>query len=426
MLAVASRQAAWLVRTGIPACRSSTILRGMATMFDRSKPHLNIGTIGHVDHGKTTLTAAITKHLSNKGQAKFRNYADIDRAPEEKARGITISTAHIEYETDARHYSHVDCPGHADYIKNMITGANQMDGAIIVVAATDGQMPQTREHLLLARQVGIKNLVVFVNKIDMVEDADMFELVEMEMQELLQLYGFDADATPIVMGSALCALEGKRPDIGAERIQALLDAVDTTIPVPPRDMDKPFLMPIEDVFSVSGRGTVITGCVERGQIKKGADIELVGNSEEPPIKTTITSLETFKKELDSVQAGDNCGLLIRGIKREQVRRGMVACVPGTVKANRRFLASLYILTKEEGGRRTPFVDNYRPQMFLRTADVACTLNHVEGTPDAANKMVMPGDNVEMVISLHHPIAVEEGQRFTIREGGRTVCLLRCF
>ncbi|KAL7270013.1 translation elongation factor Tu [Rhizina undulata] len=392
--------------------------RSMAT-FNRQKPHVNIGTIGHVDHGKTTLTASITKCLASKGQANFLDYASIDKAPEEKARGITISAAHIEYETDARHYSHVDCPGHADYIKNMITGAASMDGAIIVVAASDGQMPQTREHLLLARQVGVQRIVVFVNKVDAIDDKEMLELVEMEMRELLSSYGFDGDETPIIMGSALCALEGREPEIGETKVFELLDAVDEWIPTPERDLDKPFLMPVEDVFSIAGRGTVATGRVERGQLKKGEEVELVGYNKEP-IKTIVTGLETFKKELDSAQAGDNSGLLLRGIKREQVRRGMVIVRPGTVKAQTKFLCSLYVLSKEEGGRHTGFHGNYRPQMFLRTSDVPATLNFPEGTEDPHSKVVMPGDNVEMECEIFHPMAIDVGQRFNLREGGRTV------
>ncbi|KAF3930661.1 hypothetical protein ABW19_dt0207218 [Dactylella cylindrospora] len=393
-------------------------IRQMAT-FERKKPHVNIGTIGHVDHGKTTLTAAITKVQHSKGLANFLDYASIDKAPEEKARGITISTAHLEYETPTRHYSHVDCPGHADYIKNMITGAASMDGAIIVVAASDGQMPQTREHLLLARQVGVQKIVVFVNKVDAVEDPEMLELVEMEMRELLSSYGFDGDETPIIMGSALCALEGRRPEIGEQKIGELLEAVDSWIPTPERDLDKPFLMAVEDVFSIAGRGTVATGRVDRGMLKKGEDVELVGIQKDP-IKTTVTGLETFKKELDFAQAGDNSGLLLRGVKREDVRRGMVIAKPGTMKAVQKFLCSMYVLTKEEGGRHTGFGNHYRPQMFIRTADVAINLKFPDGTPDADGKMVMPGDNVEMMCELHHPMAVEPGVRFNIREGGRTV------
>lgn len=393
--------------------------KSYATAFDRSLPHVNLGTIGHVDHGKTTLTAAITKTQSKKGLASFSDYASIDKAPEERARGITISTAHVEYRTGKRHYAHVDCPGHADYIKNMITGAAQMDGAIIVVAASDGSMPQTREHLLLARQVGVQNLVVYVNKIDAVEDKEMLELVEMEMRELLSTYGFDGDNTPVIMGSALCALEGRKDEIGVDSINKLLDAVDTYIPTPSRDMEKPFLMPVEDVFSIAGRGTVCTGRVERGSLKKGSEVEIVGHNP-TPIKTIVTSVETFKKELDSAVAGDNAGLLLRGVKREQIRRGMVLCKPNSVKAHSKFLASLYVLTKEEGGRRTGFHQNYRPQMFIRTADVTVVLNHPEGTEDADNKMIMPGDNTEMVCELVHPTALEPGLRFNIREGGRTV------
>ncbi|ODV58828.1 translation elongation factor Tu [Ascoidea rubescens DSM 1968] len=400
--------------------------RSLAT-FNRSKPHVNIGTIGHVDHGKTTLTAAITKYLSAKGGADFLDYASIDKAPEERARGITISSAHVEYETDTRHYSHVDfasrpviignCPGHADYIKNMITGAAQMDGAIIVVAASDGQMPQTREHLLLARQVGVQHIVVFVNKIDAVEDEEMLELVEMEMRDLLSEYGFDGDNAPIIFGSALCALQGERPDIGAERIQALLDAVDTYIPTPQRDLEQPFLMPVEDVFSISGRGTVVTGRVERGELKKGEEIELVGHNDKP-IKATVTGIEMFKKELDKAMAGDNAGVLLRGIKRDDVKRGMVVCKPNTVNPHTKFLASLYILTKNEGGRHTGFGEHYRPQIYIRTADVTAVLSFPDGVDNT--QMIQPGDNTEMVCSLVHPTPVEVGQRFNIREGNKTV------
>ncbi|KAK6350048.1 translation elongation factor Tu [Orbilia brochopaga] len=393
-------------------------IRSMAS-YTRNKPHVNIGTIGHVDHGKTTLTAAITKVQATKGMANFHEYAAIDKAPEERARGITISTAHLEYETANRHYSHVDCPGHADYIKNMISGAATMDGAIIVVAASDGQMPQTREHLLLARQVGVQKIVVFVNKVDAVEDPEMLELVEMEMRELLGTYGFDSDETPIIMGSALCALEGRRPEIGEQKIEELLKAVDEWIPTPERDLDKPFLMPVEDVFSISGRGTVATGRVDRGILKKGEEVELVGVNKEP-IKTTVTGMETFKKELDSAQAGDNSGLLLRGVKREDVKRGMVIAKPGTIKAVSKFLCSIYVLSKEEGGRHTGFGNHYRPQMYIRTADVAVGLKFPDGTPDVDGKMVNPGDNVEMVAELHHPMAIEPGVRFNVREGGRTV------
>ncbi|KAJ9082042.1 translation elongation factor Tu [Entomophthora muscae] len=412
-----------LRRTLLPQGSRSSVTHLLArtyadNVFSRAKPHVNIGTIGHVDHGKTTLTAAITKVLAAKGGAKFRDYADIDKAPEEKARGITISTAHVEYETDNRHYAHVDCPGHADYIKNMITGAAQMDGAIILVSATDGQMPQTREHLLLAKQVGVKNLVVYVNKVDAIDDPEMLELVEMEMRELLTTYGFDGDNTPIIQGSALCALEGRRPDIGEESIGKLMAAVDTYIPTPERDLDKPFLMPIEDVFSISGRGTVATGRVERGTITKGSEVEIIGYGEQ--IKTTLTGIEMFHKMLDKGMAGDNMGCLLRGVKREQLSRGQIICAPGSIKPHKKFTAQLYILTKEEGGRHTPFVNNYRPQLFVRTTDVTAILRHPEGTPDAEDKMVMPGDNVEMDIELLHDIAIEAGLRFTIREGGKTV------
>jgi len=380
---------------------------------------VNIGTIGHVDHGKTTLTAAITKRQAEKGYAKFLEYGAIDKAPEERKRGITISTAHIEYETDLRHYSHVDCPGHADYIKNMITGASNMDGAVIVVAASDGQMPQTREHLLLARQVGVQKIVVFVNKVDAIEDPEMLELVEMEMRELLSTYGFEGDETPIILGSALCALEGRRPEIGVEKIDELLKAVDTWIPEPVRDTDKPFLMSVEDVFSIPGRGTVASGRVERGTQRRDADVELVGKVGEP-IKTKVTDIETFKKSCEESRAGDNSGLLLRGVKREDIKRGMVIVKPGTTKAHTEFMVSMYVLTKEEGGRHTGFHDNYRPQMFIRTADEAIELHWPDGTPDKESKMVMPGDNVEMVCKLNNPVAVESGQRFNIREGGRTV------
>ncbi|PWN47897.1 translation elongation factor Tu [Violaceomyces palustris] len=386
--------------------------------FQRTKPHMNIGTIGHVDHGKTTLTAAITKVLAENGTGKFVDYSSIDKAPEEKARGITISTAHVEYETNNRHYAHVDCPGHADYIRNMITGAAQMDGAIIVVSATDGQMPQTREHLLLAKQVGIKRLVVFINKVDQVDDKEMLELVDMEMRDLLSTYGFDGEETPIVTGSALAALEGRDPEIGAEAIKKLMEETDRWLELPPRDLEKPFLMPVEDVFSISGRGTVVTGRVERGTITKGSEIEILGLGSS--FKTTLTGIEMFHKELDRGEAGDNMGALLRGIKREQVKRGQVLILPGSVKPVKKFSAQCYILTKEEGGRYTPFMNNYRPQLFIRTSDVTVSLTHPEGTEDADEKMVMPGDNVELIGELVHDIALEEGSRFTLREGGKTV------
>ncbi|KAH9064218.1 translation elongation factor Tu [Lactarius vividus] len=389
-----------------------------ATKFSRAKPHMNIGTIGHVDHGKTTLTAAITKVLSNRGGAKFTNYAEIDKAPEEKARGITINSAHVEYETDSRHYGHIDCPGHADYIKNMITGAAQMDGAIIVVSATDGQMPQTREHLLLARQVGIKKLVVFVNKVDQISDPEMLELVDMEMRELLSTYNFDGEHTPIVMGSALAALEGRSPETGEQKIVELVKACDDWLELPPRDLEKPFLMPVEDVFSISGRGTVATGRVERGIATKGAEVEVVGLGAH--FKTTLTGIEMFHKELDRGEAGDNMGALLRGVKREQMKRGQVIIAPGSMKPITKFQAQIYVLTKDEGGRYNPFMAHYRPQLFLRTADVTVGLTWPEGTPDAAEKMVMPGDNVEMVCDLVHDVAAEVGSRFTLREGGKTI------
>ncbi|BCR86335.1 translation elongation factor Tu [Aspergillus chevalieri] len=390
--------------------------RGMATAFERTKPHVNIGTIGHVDHGKTTLTAAITKYQASKGLANFLEYGAIDKAPEERKRGITISTAHIEFSTNDRHYAHVDCPGHADYIKNMITGAANMDGAIVVVAASDGQMPQTREHLLLARQVGVQKIVVFVNKVDAVEDPEMLELVELEMRELLSSYGFEGEETPIIFGSALCALEGRRPDIGTERIDQLLESVDTWIPTPQRDLDKPFLMSVEEVFSIPGRGTVASGRVERGQLKRDQEVEIVGASA-TPIKTKVTDIETFKKTCDESRAGDNSGLLLRGIRREDVRRGMVVAAPGSTKAHDKFLVSMYVLTEAEGGRRTGFGANYRPQLFLRTADEAADLSF---PGEDQSGRVMPGDNVEMVLKTHRPVAAEAGQRFNIREGGRTV------
>lgn len=395
---------------------SKTAVRGYAA-FDRSKPHVNVGTIGHVDHGKTTLTAAITKVLSEKGGAAFLDYSSIDRAPEERARGITISTAHVEYETDKRHYSHVDCPGHADYIKNMITGAAQMDGAIIVLSCTDGVMLQTKEHLLLARQVGIQNLVVFCNKVDMVDDEEMLELVEMEIRELLNTYGFDGDNTPVIMGSALCALEGKQPEIGAQAIEKLMDSVDEHIPTPQRDLEQPFLMPVESVFSISGRGTVVTGRVEAGALKKGEEVEIVGGFDKPLI-TTVTGVEMFKKELDQAQAGDNAGILLRGVKRDQVKRGMVLAKPGTVKSHTKFLASLYILPTAEGGRHSGFGANYKPQLFIRTTDVTGTLLFPEGVD--ALTMVQPGDNVEMVVELARKTPIELNQRFNLREGGKTV------
>lgn len=395
----------------VPAC-----VRNAAT-FERTKPHLNIGTIGHVDHGKTTLTAAITKVLSEEGGANFLDYASIDKAPEERARGITITSAHVEYETPKRHYAHVDCPGHADYIKNMISGAARMDGAIIVVAASDGQMPQTREHLLLARQVGIEYVVVFVNKVDAVDDPEMLELVEMEMRELLTSYGFDGEHTPVVMGSALCALEGRSPDIGVNKIKDLLQAVDEWIPTPKRDLEHAFLMPVEASFSISGRGTVATGRVERGSLKKGEEVEIVGFNKQP-LKSIVTGIEMFKKELDQAMAGDNAGILLRGIKREDLVRGMVLAKPGTVKAHTKFLASLYVLTKEEGGRHSPFHANYRPQMFISAADVTVSLTFPEGVDQ--DSQVFPGDNTEMVGELVHPTAIEVGQRFNVREGGKTV------
>ncbi len=379
--------------------------------YDRSKPHVNIGTIGHVDHGKTTLTAAITSVLSKKGLAKFEGYADIDKAPEERERGITINTAHVEYETEKRHYAHVDCPGHADYVKNMITGAAQMDGAILVIAATDGPMAQTREHILLSRQVGVPRMVVFLNKCDMVDDEELLDLVEMEVRELLGEYGFDGDNTPIIRGSALKALEGD-PKY-EESIMELMDAVDNWIETPVRDTDKPFLMPIEDVFTITGRGTVVTGRVERGQLKLNDEVEIVGLKETK--KTVVTGIEMFRKSLDYAESGDNAGVLLRGIAREDVERGQVLAKPGSVTPHTKFKAQVYVLTKEEGGRHTPFFSNYRPQFYFRTTDVTGVIELPEGV-----EMVMPGDNVEMTVELIAPIAIENGTKFSIREGGRTV------
>ena len=379
--------------------------------FNRGKPHVNIGTIGHVDHGKTTLTAAITKRQADKGLAKFEAYADIDKAPEERERGITINTAHVEYETDKRHYAHVDCPGHADYVKNMITGAAQMDGAILVIAATDGAMAQTREHILLARQVGVPRIVVFINKCDMVDDPEMLELVEMDVRDLLTQYGFDGDNTPFIFGSALKALEGD-PKY-EEKIEELLDAVDEYIPTPERDTDKPFLMSIEDVFTITGRGTVVTGRVERGQLKLNDEVEIVGLHDTK--KTVVTGIEMFRKQLDYAEAGDNAGVLLRGISREEVQRGQVLAKPGSVTPHTTFECEVYVLSKEEGGRHTPFFTNYRPQFYFRTTDVTGVVTLPEGT-----EMVMPGDNVKMHVELIAPIALEEGTKFSIREGGRTV------
>ena len=382
--------------------------------FERNKPHVNIGTIGHIDHGKTTLTAAITKVLSFKKMASFTSFDQIDKAPEEKERGITIATAHVEYETTKRHYAHVDCPGHADYIKNMITGAAQMDGAIIVVAATDGPMPQTREHILPARQVGVPNLVVFLNKVDLVDDPELLELVEIEVRELLSKYGFPGDEIPVVKGSALKALEADGPDASdAKCIFELMDAIDSYIPDPQREIDRPFLMPIEDVFSISGRGTVVTGRVERGQVKVGEEVEIVGISETK--KTTCTGVEMFRKILDSGQAGDNIGVLLRGIKREDVERGQVLAAPKSITPHRKFKAEVYVLSKEEGGRHTPFFTGYRPQFYFRTTDITGVI----GLP-AGVEMVMPGDNSTFDVELIAPIAMEKGLRFAIREGGRTV------
>jgi elongation factor Tu len=380
--------------------------------FKRDKPHVNIGTIGHVDHGKTTLTAAITDILSKKGLAEKKNYADIDGAPEEKERGITINTAHVEYATANRHYAHVDCPGHADYVKNMITGAAQMDGAILVVAATDGPMPQTKEHILLARQVGVPRIVVFMNKVDLVDDPELLELVEMEIRELLTSYGFDGDNTPIIQGSATGALAGDEKWIA--KIDELMDAVDTYIPLPPRPVDQPFLMSVEDVFSITGRGTVATGRIERGRIKVGEPVEIVGLMEKP-LTSTVTGVEMFKKLLDQGEAGDNAGLLLRGIEKTQIRSGMVLCKPGTITPHTEFKGEVYVLSKEEGGRHTPFFNKYRPQFYFRTTDVTGEVELPAGT-----EMVMPGDNTSLTVKLIQPIAMEKGLKFAIREGGRTV------
>jgi len=381
--------------------------------FERTKPHCNIGTIGHVDHGKTTLTAAITKVLSEAGGAEFTSYDNIDKAPEERARGITIATAHVEYSTDKRHYAHVDCPGHADYVKNMITGAAQMDGAILVVSAADGPMPQTREHILLARQVGVPSLVVYMNKVDQVDDAELLELVEMEIRELLSSYDFPGDDIPIIAGSALAALEGRDDNIGKESILKLMEAVDSYIPQPARPIDKPFLMPIEDVFSISGRGTVVTGRVEQGVINVGDEIEIVGIR--PTSKTVCTGVEMFRKLLDRGEAGDNIGALLRGTGRDDVERGQVLAKPGSITPHTKFEAEVYVLTKDEGGRHTPFFSNYRPQFYFRTTDVTGAVDLPSGT-----EMVMPGDNIKITVTLINPIAMDEGLRFAIREGGRTV------
>ncbi|MEN6604887.1 MAG: elongation factor Tu [Bryobacteraceae bacterium] len=381
--------------------------------FERTKPHVNVGTIGHVDHGKTTLTAALTKVLAEKFGGEFKAYDQIDNAPEERARGITIATAHVEYESDARHYAHVDCPGHADYVKNMITGAAQMDGAILVCSAADGPMPQTREHILLARQVGVPYIVVFLNKADMVDDAELLELVEMEVRELLSSYQFPGDDTPIVVGSALKALEGDQSDIGVPAVLKLVAAMDDYIPTPERPVDGAFLMPIEDVFSISGRGTVVTGRIERGIVKVGDEVEIVGIRDTQ--KTTVTGVEMFRKLLDQGQAGDNVGVLLRGTKRDDVERGQVLCKPGSIKPHTQFEAEVYVLSKEEGGRHTPFFNGYRPQFYFRTTDVTGAVDLPEGV-----EMVMPGDNVKVTVQLINPIAMEEGLRFAIREGGRTV------
>ncbi|KAK1395178.1 Elongation factor Tu [Heracleum sosnowskyi] len=394
---------------------TSTILwRSMAT-FARTKPHVNVGTIGHVDHGKTTLTAAITKVLSEEGKAKAIAFDEIDKAPEEKKRGITIATAHVEYETEKRHYAHVDCPGHADYVKNMITGAAQMDGGILVVSAPDGPMPQTKEHILLARQVGVPSLVCFLNKVDAVDDPELLELVEMELRDLLTFYKFPGDEIPIVRGSALSALQGTNEDLGRKAILKLMEAVDQYITDPVRQLDKPFLMPVEDVFSIQGRGTVVTGRIEQGTVKVGEEVEILGLKQGGPLKTTVTGVEMFKKILDNGQAGDNVGLLLRGLKRDDVQRGQVVSKPGILKTSKRFEAEIYVLTRDEGGRHTSFFSNYMPQFYLRTADVTGKVELPENV-----KMVMPGDNVTATFELMSPVPLEKGQRFALREGGRTV------
>eukprot|EP00898_Chlorokybus_atmophyticus_P008385 jgi/Chlat1/8548/Chrsp82S07973 len=404
------RTAAWQ----LSSARNSWLHNACYSTFSRAKPHLNVGTIGHVDHGKTTLTAAITKVLSEVGKAQAVAFDQIDKAPEEKARGITIATAHVEYETDNRHYAHVDCPGHADYVKNMITGAAQMDGGILVVSAPDGPMPQTREHILLSRQVGVPSLVVFLNKVDAVQDEELLELVEMELRELLSFYKFPGDDIPIVRGSALAALKGTDPEIGRDAIMKLMDAVDEYIPLPPRALDKPFAMPIEDVFTIAGRGTVVTGRVEQGIVKVGDEVEIVG-LQSTPTKTIVTGVEMFRKTLDQGQAGDNVGLLMRGLKRTDVERGQLVCKPNSVTTARKFEAEIYVLTKEEGGRHTPFFSNYRPQFYFRTADITGSITLPQNV-----EMVMPGDNITAQFELMYPIAMEPGLKFALREGGKTV------
>jgi len=407
-----------LSRLNAPLCRVSTRLYAAEgkKSYVRDKPHMNIGTIGHVDHGKTTLTAAITKVLADRTGSTFRDYADIDNAPEEKARGITISAAKVEYMTENRHYGHVDCPGHADYIKNMITGASQMDGAILVITATDGPMPQTKEHLLLAKQIGMKHIVVFVNKVDMVEDdlEEVMDLIDMDIREMLSEYGFDGDETPVICGSALCALENRNPELGLEKVNELIQAIDDHIPLPERDLNKPFLMSIESSFQIQGRGAVASGSIERGTVKKGDDVELIGQGSRP-IKTNISGLEMFHKSLTRGEAGDVLGTLLRGVKREDLKRGMVLCAPDSIQARKRFKAQVYILLEEEGGRHKPFVTNYTPQLYIRTCDVAATLTLPEG-----KEMVMPGEHCTFEISLLYETAIDIGSRFTMREGGRTV------
>uniref|UniRef100_A0A671VQ45 Elongation factor Tu n=1 Tax=Sparus aurata TaxID=8175 RepID=A0A671VQ45_SPAAU len=404
--------AAKLLLCAVPLSRRTFAAEAKKT-YSREKPHVNIGTIGHVDHGKTTLTAAITKVLSGAGGANYKKYEDIDNAPEEKARGITINASHVEYTTANRHYAHTDCPGHADYVKNMITGTAQMDGCILVVAATDGQMPQTREHLLLARQIGVEHVVVFINKADAVEDKEMVELVEIEIRELLTEYGYDGENTPVVIGSALCALENREPELGVNAVMKLLEVVDSYVPLPKRELEKPFLLPIEGVYSIPGRGTVVSGTMERGIIKKGDDAEFVGHNRS--LKSVVTGIEMFHKSLDRAEAGDNLGALVRGLKREDVRRGMVMCKPGSIKPHLKVQAQVYVLSKEEGGRHKPFVSNFMPVMFSLTWDMACRI-----TLPADKEMVMPGEDTSLTLTLRQPMVLEKGQRFTLRDGNKTI------
>uniref|UniRef100_A0A671VQ34 Elongation factor Tu n=1 Tax=Sparus aurata TaxID=8175 RepID=A0A671VQ34_SPAAU len=418
MAALVGLRACFSGKIALLSCRMQLFIRRTFAAeakktYSREKPHVNIGTIGHVDHGKTTLTAAITKVLSGAGGANYKKYEDIDNAPEEKARGITINASHVEYTTANRHYAHTDCPGHADYVKNMITGTAQMDGCILVVAATDGQMPQTREHLLLARQIGVEHVVVFINKADAVEDKEMVELVEIEIRELLTEYGYDGENTPVVIGSALCALENREPELGVNAVMKLLEVVDSYVPLPKRELEKPFLLPIEGVYSIPGRGTVVSGTMERGIIKKGDDAEFVGHNRS--LKSVVTGIEMFHKSLDRAEAGDNLGALVRGLKREDVRRGMVMCKPGSIKPHLKVQAQVYVLSKEEGGRHKPFVSNFMPVMFSLTWDMACRI-----TLPADKEMVMPGEDTSLTLTLRQPMVLEKGQRFTLRDGNKTI------